>query len=390
MNDKESLMLMFSFIIYLASPVSTTTVTIRNDIPRLDGNGRIVDAHSGNVVYHAKSKTFFLYGERYGNATGMDYQWVQPGPNQAPKLGVYTSSDLIHWEDRGLCLTPSDETNWIPMVFFDDKTDKFIAWWAGWGVGVSQDGIHFQRLGEAKSRLTGWRVAGPHILIDDDRTGYIIFDATAPNHPLKKSHIVSIEKLTSDYTNSTKENVTGFFPDYFVEAPTLFKRNGIYYATYGTCCCACREGSGLVVFQAKNISGPWIRQPKPYSNVNCRNKNVSVCRGRGLYPSKPTINNPTIPAQGYSITAIPKKPTADGEVEMQYLWMANRWLQGSGNNGTCTNLCDKSAPEACTTQGQPEYRVGRDPTYWALLDFDDDGNVLPLVWQDSFEIELPF
>ena len=55
-------------------------------------------------------------------------------------------------------------------------------------------------------------------------------------------HIVSIEKMTPDLLGTTKINVTGFFPDDFVESPSLFKRKSWYYLTYGSCCCGCQEG----------------------------------------------------------------------------------------------------------------------------------------------------
>ena len=83
---------------------------MQNNAPRLDTSGAIVDAHSGNVVQHP-SGTFFLYGERYRNATGSDQDWVKGG--YAPKLTVYTSTDLVNWEDRGLCLPESvQSTQW--------------------------------------------------------------------------------------------------------------------------------------------------------------------------------------------------------------------------------------------------------------------------------------
>ena len=39
--------------------------------------------------------------------------------------------------------------------------------------------------------------------------------------------------------------VSGFFPDDFVESPSLFKRGGRYYVTYGSCCCGCQEGGTI-------------------------------------------------------------------------------------------------------------------------------------------------
>ena len=51
------------------------TLTVRNTLPRYDTNGEIVDAHSGSLVQHPNG-TFFFYGERYRNATGMvRFQW---------------------------------------------------------------------------------------------------------------------------------------------------------------------------------------------------------------------------------------------------------------------------------------------------------------------------
>ena len=41
--------------------------------------------------------------------------------------------------------------------------------------------------------------------------------------------------------------VGSYFPDYFVEGVTLFKRNDRYYVTYGSCCCACRAGCKVIV-----------------------------------------------------------------------------------------------------------------------------------------------
>ena len=55
----------------------------------------------------------------------------------------------------------------------------------------------------------------------------------------------------------------------------LFKRQGRYYAIYGSCCCACRVGSGAVVSSAPNISGPWTRQAR---DVNCQ-ADAPVCAG---------------------------------------------------------------------------------------------------------------
>lgn len=44
----------------------------------MDTAGHIVDAHSGNIVGPVNG-TYYFYGERYRNATGMDWKWVEGG-----------------------------------------------------------------------------------------------------------------------------------------------------------------------------------------------------------------------------------------------------------------------------------------------------------------------
>jgi hypothetical protein len=356
----------------------SVTVTVNNNLPRYDSSGEIVDAHSGSLVQ--VNGTFYFYGERYRNATGMDYTWVVGG--YAPKLTVYTSTDLQHWTDHGLIFPNGSTTQWCPSVVY--AGGRFIAWWAGFSSAWSLDGINFH---QANQRIPtqlgpGWGGGEGTLFVDRDTDkGYVIFEASPTNSSLGPGHRVAIAELSADYL-STTSLAAQLFPDTFIEAPSMFKRNGTFYATYGTCCCACREGSGVVVFTAGDVAGPWMRQTGP-SDVNCRNSSSPICPGSAYAPSKDSLDNAIIPAQGFSINEI---TTADGGTE--WIWIGDRWLQGPGNNPECTNLCNKPAPQACIA-GQPNYRVGRDPTYWTPLEFDAAGKVLPLYWRDSFELNLP-
>ncbi len=87
------------------------------------------------------------------------------------------------------------------------------------------------------------------ILVDTNGIGYIIYSSNSMN----------VEELTGDYyytTNSPRY----VFPETFVEAPVLMKRNGTYYALYGWCCCYCLQGSGVMVYRADSPLGPYTQQ----------------------------------------------------------------------------------------------------------------------------------
>lgn len=44
--------------------------------------------------------------------------------------------------------------------------------------------------------------------------------------------LTTTQLCLQDLLSSSKVNVTGLFPDDFVESPSLFKRKGWYYLTY--------------------------------------------------------------------------------------------------------------------------------------------------------------
>ena len=94
------------------------------------------------------------------------------------------------------------------------------------------------------------------------------------NLPGQKDHVVAIDKLAPDYLSSTGEQIV-ILPDYFVEGVMLFKRKSTYYVIYGSCCCACRQGSGAVVYTASSMSGPWKQQAR---DVNCK-ADAPICAG---------------------------------------------------------------------------------------------------------------
>lgn len=239
------LVLLASILLSWVPRLDARQVTIHNDRPRRDVNGDYVDAHDGNIVEHGG--TYYLYGEAYGNQTlATPYPW-----QSWPRLKVYTSPDMVSWTLQGDPLPMITGTLWIPNVIYHEPSKKFIMWFGcgGWRTATSDDGIHFTPTGNSFASRLGWpaRTDGTGWMIDDDGTAYVAFASMPPGfdepgHPAWPGHdahgyghIVSIERLTANYTHTSYVNVTGWFPDDFVESPSLFKRKGWYYLT---CACA--------------------------------------------------------------------------------------------------------------------------------------------------------
>lgn len=311
----------------VVAPSASLLATLRNDAPRLDVHGNIIDCHSGMIL--AVNGVFYLYGEHYGNSTG-------DGPSPPllfPKIVTYTSTDLMAWTFRGFALqdwpTKPYGTFFTPWVVYDKPTRKFVLWFnaylegccaGNWGVATSDDGVNFVAL--------SLNVAGRYasvdcnaLFVDDDGSAYNFYTSEAEDH----KH--SIELLTPNKTAIAGTNY-GLFPDRYVEGGVLFKRNGLYYAGYGSCCCFCRPGAGWIVYQSKTITGPWMRQPY---DLNCNSTDpAKICGGYGDRSGDPI----TINAQGIGLSLI---PLADGSTA--YLWHGERWLSAKYNNPTCPDEC---------------------------------------------------
>jgi hypothetical protein len=259
--------------------VAGALTTIDNRQPRRTTTGEIVDGHDGRVQRFSPGGPYFYHALSYGLCTEPDGQ----GCNQTPdhcgfhldhNVSVYTSPDLSQnsWTYVGNAIDVAGRpagTMFRPDVVYNKKTALFVMWW-NW---VSPKGVY-----EGYATSTSPTPEGPytlvedvvtlthsnatfhagdfHFFVDDDETGYIIYCA---------EFYCWIDQLSSDYLQSAGTYETGLWSGpvgdlYFVEAPALFKRNGIYYALFDHCCCFCFQGSGIRVYTAPSPLGPWTVQ----------------------------------------------------------------------------------------------------------------------------------
>ena len=138
---------------------------------------------------------------------------------------------------------------------------------------------------------------------DDDGQGYLLYQSRA------SGHVASVERLSYGFTESLgavdpSKHSSGLFGPKGIEAPALFKRDGVYYALVGLDCCFCKSGSGVIFFTASSPLGPWTEHGQV-----------------GRYQNKSSITK----AQQNFVITIPTGGGAEGsQPSYSYLWTGDR------------------------------------------------------------------
>ncbi len=304
-----------------SAPKTARMVVINNAAPRRDLSGEIIDAHDGCLQFF--DGRYYLYGTAYANTAGFSIN---------NRFRVYSSADLQSWAFEGeLLRAPSDGVYYRPYVAFNPRTRKYVLWynwypklWDGQiGVAVSDTPIGPFAIVEANVQVSQAKSkpGDGSLFVDNDGTGYFIYTVIGQDHAIR------VEQLTPDYLGSTGKVSDVLGTD--CESPVLFRRDNLYYAVFGKCCCFCGAGTGARVFTADSPLGPFTER----ANLNWQTKN----------------NAPIVAAQQTWIATI---PTSSGPV---FIWMADRW--GS----------------------TPDSLKGHDFQFWSSpLRFSSDGGILPI------------
>lgn len=286
-------------------------VTISNVVPRRDTDGAILDAHDSKLNF--KDGVYYWHAASYGNCTepkgasGCNPASVGScGFQTDHNVTLYTSPDLVTWTNRGIAFTatgnlPPQSVLFAPKTVFNAQTGLWVMWFnyivrsaspvlsspapallalpppaltppppplspppalqtksfsnSFYGVATSPDPAGPFVIANHDVQLQFTDNGDEGLFVDDDGSAYVIYTT------LSHGHSISIERLSSDYTTSLGANASsGLFGQTFVEAPALFKRNGVYYATFGSCCCYCESGSPVSVYTAMHPLGPYTQR----------------------------------------------------------------------------------------------------------------------------------
>eukprot|EP00051_Salpingoeca_urceolata_P032757 m.17217 g.17217 ORF g.17217 m.17217 type:complete len:416 (+) comp5416_c0_seq2:753-2000(+) len=381
-----------------------TIVTISNTQPKLDTTGGIVNAHDG--TYRFFEGYWWYHGAEYGLCREPAKQGCSQTPDHCGfhhnhNVSIWKSRDLSNgsWEFVGQAAEcaklPDCSIMYRPHLVYNPNTKLYVLFYnyvasygyAGYGVMTASSPAGPFTLINPKlniTRLCPGPVAkapcGPaqggagdfDVFVDVTESGvaeaYLVYSA---------QFYMSVEKLTPDFAHSTGINASAggkfggtVFPDYFVEAPAMFKRGDLYYVLYGHCCCFCYQGSGILVYTAKSPMGPWSPQPGgdlacvPPSHSPATTFTSETSLGGAPTPGQGCLYNhstdvSTTRAQQNFVIAVPGE---DGKVT--YVWTGDRWQQA------------------------PDQIKGHEGQFWAPLKFDSVGKIQPVKWIDQFDLDV--
>ncbi|MBQ9338694.1 MAG: family 43 glycosylhydrolase [Lentisphaeria bacterium] len=254
-----------------------------------DDYGIHINAHGGGLLKHGNG--WYWYGEHKiaGDAGNLAHVGVH----------VYFSDDLYNWHDCGIAfdirtcsrMVPGVNVIERPKVLFCAATGKFVMWFhfenqrpysaAEVGVAVSDrpEGPfilqnHFRPCQGGKAlnppgpdeitrpdepdhlrqgMLLGHQSRDLTLFQDDDGKAYL-FHASELNRTM---HVV---ELTPDYLNCSP-NFWRIFPRRFMEAPAVFKKDGLYYFIGSGCTGWAPNAARSAV--APHPWGPWRELGNP-------------------------------------------------------------------------------------------------------------------------------
>ena len=329
-----------------------------------DTSGNKVDAHDGKIYFFAG--TYYLYGDSYSCGFAIN----QP-PSNYCGVKVYDSSDLVHWHADGLALDPTvDQTTWNamcggstfgcfrPKVAYNASTDLYVMWLneslgtpgAGYLVLTSPTPAgpftlqnHVRMTYDRCQQPGNFAFGDEDLFVDDDGTAYLAYTAISVNctpTPGLADHNIAVELLDPTYTKPSGHYMV-FNRPYGIEAPSLFKRDGLYYLIFSDPMCAYCTTAGTAYATSTGPGQPFIY------------------RGN-ITPSQ-------LGGQPGAVTPI----AANGTV--QYLFQLDRW-QPNAYGGYTGN------------QYEANY-------FLAPLSFAADGSLLPIPpvvsWQTRVQDEAP-
>ena len=326
-----------------------------------DNNGVHINAHGGGVLLH--KGTYYWFGEH--KIEGKDGNKAHVG------VHCYSSKDLYNWKDEGIAMTVSDNPESPitkeciierPKVIYNKATKKFVMWfhlepkgslYSGAMAGVAQaDKVTgpYTFVRASRCDIKTWPINvlpehklpvkeeykvdranlsskehpdqvntlgrdfenGQHsrdqtLFVDDDGKAYHVRSS-------ESNSVIHISQLTDDYLDFSGRYVRAFVGTK-LEAPALFKKDGLYYIM-GSECTGWRPNpahSGV----APTIWGPWTELGNP-----CVDKGAET-----TYRSQSTFFIP-VPGKEGEFIYMGDRWFPENAIDGRYVWLPVEWEDG--------------------------------------------------------------
>ena len=353
-----------SFLVLLAQSAAARHVVLSNVVLPLDQDNHSLITGEASVL--ALGGFWYFYFNDWGSCPGVDCcdsaggcasccfdnppHPMQPCSDpylQDHRVLAYRTKDLATWEYLGVALPVSARPAGIvfrPCVVYNAKTGRFVMWFEDRGGGNSSSYYQVATANSPEGPFTvlpggsgpmpgAGKIGDYSLFIDDDATAYHI------------RYGFDLVRLNDEYTGAAGLVATLTTPKRS-EGPTMFKRQGRYYITAGTVCCACLGGSSVYVLTATKPEGPWT-----YLG------DVGSSPTRPYDPHSPL--NYVTRSQG----------TAVFRVENEFVYLGNVWNSGLAR-----------------TPPGPRHH---DLLYWGKLEFEAGaGRILQMEWHENITLEL--
>lgn len=234
----------------------------------LDTDGIHINAHGGGMLYD--KGIYYWFGEHKVEGT--------IGNTAMVGVSCYSSSDLYNWKNEGIALpVVKDGPNHEliqgcvierPKVIYNKKTRKYVMWFhlelKGHGYLAARTGVAesdtptgpYMYLGSF--RPDGHMSRDMTLFVDDGEMAYL-FCASEDNSTM---HI----SLLNDTYEDPADKFERIFIDRYMEAPAVFKHNGLYYFIASGCTGWAPNTARSAV--APSVWGPWKELGNPCIGPN--------------------------------------------------------------------------------------------------------------------------
>lgn len=153
---------------------------------------------------------------------------------------LFSSDDMVNWQDHGIIWNSRENTNWANLAYAPDlveRNGKYYLYFpdGGGSIGVavadSPEGPYIDPLGRplidrnTPNGAVQW-IFDPGVFIDDNGQAYLYFGGGGPGH-------ARVIRLNDDMISTQGAAVNINAPNFF-EALHMHKRNGVYYLSYST------------------------------------------------------------------------------------------------------------------------------------------------------------